>query len=69
MITNIGDSHIEYLENKKGVLKEKIALFDETQKNKGKIFLNYDEPLLKNLYNKFNNCTTYGFNNNVDVKG
>ncbi|MFB3055542.1 MAG: UDP-N-acetylmuramoyl-tripeptide--D-alanyl-D-alanine ligase [Ignavibacteriaceae bacterium] len=69
LITNIGDSHIEYLENRKGVLKEKIALFDETQNNKGKIFLNYDEPLLKNLYNKFNNCTTYGFNNNVDVKG
>ncbi len=69
LITNIGDSHIEYLENRKGVLKEKIALFDETQNNKGKIFLNYDEPFLKNLYNKFNNCTTYGFNNNVDVEG
>lgn len=69
LITNIGDSHLEYLKNRKGVLKEKIALFDETQNNKGKIFINYDDPMLKNLYNKFNNCTTYGFKNNVEVKG
>ncbi|TDJ54424.1 MAG: UDP-N-acetylmuramoyl-tripeptide--D-alanyl-D-alanine ligase [Ignavibacteria bacterium] len=69
LITNIGDSHLEYLKNRKGVLKEKIALFDETRNNKGKIFINYDDPLLKNLYDKFNNCTTYGFKNNVEVKG
>jgi UDP-N-acetylmuramoyl-tripeptide--D-alanyl-D-alanine ligase len=69
LITNIGDSHIEYLKNRTGVLKEKIALFDETQNNKGKIFINYDDPLLKNLHNKFSNCITYGFKNNVVVKG
>ena len=69
LITNIGDSHLEYLKNRRGVLKEKIALFDETQNNKGKIFINYDDPLLKKLYNNFNNCTTYGFKNYVEVNG
>ena len=69
LITNIGDSHLEYLKNRKGVLKEKIALFDETQNNNGKIFINCDDPLLKNLHNKFNRCSTYGFKNNVKVKG
>ncbi|MGB5846931.1 MAG: UDP-N-acetylmuramoyl-tripeptide--D-alanyl-D-alanine ligase [Ignavibacteriaceae bacterium] len=69
LITNIGDSHLEYLKSRKGVLKEKIALFDETQNNNGKIFINCDDPLLKNLYNKFNSCTTYGFKNNVEVNG
>jgi len=69
LIINIGDSHLEHLKNREGVLKEKITLFDETQNNKGKVFINYDDPLLKNLYNKFNNCITYGFKNNVEVKG
>ena len=35
MITNIGDSHLEYLKNRKGVLKEKKALFESTISNKG----------------------------------
>jgi UDP-N-acetylmuramoyl-tripeptide--D-alanyl-D-alanine ligase len=69
LITNIGDSHLEYLKNTKGVLKEKIALFDEAQNNKGKVFINYDDPLLKNLNKKFSNYTAYGFKNNVEVKG
>ena len=69
LITNIGDSHLEYLNNRKGVLKEKVALFDQAQNKNGKIFINYDDPLLKNLCNNFSNCTTYGFENNVDVKG
>jgi UDP-N-acetylmuramoyl-tripeptide--D-alanyl-D-alanine ligase len=69
LITNIGDSHLEYLKSRNGVLKEKITLFDETQNNNGKLFINYDDPLLKNLHKKFKNCTTYGFKNNVEVKG
>jgi UDP-N-acetylmuramoyl-tripeptide--D-alanyl-D-alanine ligase len=69
LITNIGDSHIEYLKNRKGVLKEKITLFDETQDNKGKLFINCEDSLLKNLQKKYNNCTAYGFKSNVKVKG
>ncbi len=69
LITNIGDSHLEYLKNRRGILNEKIALFDEAQNNNGKIFINYDDPLLKKLYNSFNNCTTYGFKNYVEVNG
>ena len=69
LITNIGNSHLEYLKSRKGVLKEKIALFDETENNKGKIFINFDDPLLKNLRKKYNNCTVFGFKKNVGVKG
>ena len=69
LITNIGDSHLEYLNNRKGVLKEKVALFDKAQNKNGKIFINYDDPLLKKLYNNYNNCSTYGFKNYVEVDG
>ncbi|MEO8399482.1 MAG: UDP-N-acetylmuramoyl-tripeptide--D-alanyl-D-alanine ligase, partial [Ignavibacteriaceae bacterium] len=38
LITNIGNSHLEFLKNKKGVLKEKIALFESTASNNGTVF-------------------------------
>ena len=47
LITNIGNSHLEFLKNKNGVLKEKIALFEATASRNGILFLNYDDPLLK----------------------
>ena len=40
LITNIGDSHLEFLKTKNGVWKEKSFLFEETIKNGGKVFLN-----------------------------
>jgi UDP-N-acetylmuramoyl-tripeptide--D-alanyl-D-alanine ligase len=69
LITNIGDSHLEYLKNRKGVLKEKIVLFDETEKNSGQIFINYDDPLLKKYSGKFSKTITYGFNARSNVSG
>jgi len=47
LITNIGDSHLEFLINRKGVLKEKSELLKETIRNDGKVFINNDDPLLK----------------------
>lgn len=67
LITNIGASHLEYLKNLQGVKKEKIALFDETEKNKGLVFINVDDARLKPLTNKYKNVS-FGFNNNADVK-
>lgn len=69
LITNIGDSHLEFLKNRKGVLKEKLALFDSTTKNGGRVFINYDDPLLKGGSQNFKNKVSYGFNSGADVKG
>lgn len=69
LITNIGSSHIEYLKNKRGVLKEKGKLFEITKKNKGKLFINYDDSMLKDCSQRFDEFFSFGFNKNVDVSG
>jgi UDP-N-acetylmuramoyl-tripeptide--D-alanyl-D-alanine ligase len=69
LITNIGGSHLKYLKNKQGVLKEKTALFDAAKNNDGNIFINYDDPLLKRYAQKFNHSVTYGFESKADVTG
>jgi UDP-N-acetylmuramoyl-tripeptide--D-alanyl-D-alanine ligase len=69
LITNIGHSHLEYLKNRKGVLKEKSSLLSETIKNKGKVFINNDDALLKNLGNSIKNKITYSFSQKSDYKG
>jgi UDP-N-acetylmuramoyl-tripeptide--D-alanyl-D-alanine ligase len=67
LITNIGASHLEYLKNLQGVKKEKLALFDDTEKNKGLVFINVDDSRLKPLVNKYKNIS-FGFNNETDVR-
>ncbi|MDP3442545.1 MAG: UDP-N-acetylmuramoyl-tripeptide--D-alanyl-D-alanine ligase, partial [Ignavibacteria bacterium] len=47
IITNIGDSHLEFLKDRDGVLKEKSALFTETIKNNGLVFINNDDEKLR----------------------
>jgi UDP-N-acetylmuramoyl-tripeptide--D-alanyl-D-alanine ligase len=69
MITNIGDSHLEFLINKKGILKEKVALFKATAKMNGILFINDDDKLLKKISEKYKNKVTYGFNSNSAVSG
>jgi UDP-N-acetylmuramoyl-tripeptide--D-alanyl-D-alanine ligase len=68
LITNIGNSHIEFLKNEKGVLKEKIALFNNI-KSDGKILINNDDKLLSIIKQNYKNKVTYGFTGKVDVKG
>ncbi|MBU0683000.1 MAG: UDP-N-acetylmuramoyl-tripeptide--D-alanyl-D-alanine ligase [Candidatus Omnitrophota bacterium] len=48
VITNIGNGHLQYFSDKKGVLKEKISLLKFLSK-KGKGFLNIDDDLLSNV--------------------
>ncbi len=69
LITNIGSSHLEYLKNKKGVLKEKKALFESTISNKGFLFINNDDILLKNEDEDYSKRITFGFNDEPDCKG
>jgi len=69
LITNIGDSHLEFLRNKEGVYKEKSALLDITEIHGGTVFLNMDDPVIKKHSKNYWNKVTYGFNGSVDVKG
>lgn len=60
IITNIGESHIEYLKDRNGVLEEKSALFTETLNGGGRIFVNTDDDLLNSKYGKNPNAVTFG---------
>ncbi|MEE9429846.1 MAG: UDP-N-acetylmuramoyl-tripeptide--D-alanyl-D-alanine ligase [Melioribacteraceae bacterium] len=68
IITNIGNSHIEYLKNKKGVLEEKLELFNNV-KDGGKVLINNDDVLLAKQKEKFKNKSVYGFTGRVNIKG
>jgi len=69
LITNIGDSHVEFLKNRNGVYKEKSALLKITGELGGTVFINNDDPLLSKNKNKFNHVVTYGFNKLSNVQG
>lgn len=60
LITNIGNSHLEFLINKSGVLKEKKALFDSTETNNGKIFINAEDPFLSKLTSSYSKTISFG---------
>jgi len=68
LITNIGDSHLEFLKNVEGVLEEKEALFKYTKENNGKIFINTDDRLLKNIRKKYTHIS-FGLKGDPQVKG
>ena len=69
LITNIGASHVKYLKSKTGVWKEKSSLFDETLKNNGKLFINYDDPIIKKYEVKRNKAVIYSSETRTDVYG
>lgn len=68
LITNIGDSHLEFLKNRKGVLKEKSTLLNEAIKRGGKVFINNDDKLLKEFGKKIKNKVTFGLDEKADFK-
>ncbi|HEX9251852.1 MAG TPA: UDP-N-acetylmuramoyl-tripeptide--D-alanyl-D-alanine ligase, partial [Ignavibacteriaceae bacterium] len=68
LITNIGDSHLEYLKNRKGVFKEKSALLHETIKRGGKVFINNNDKILKEYGKTVKNKITYSLNEKADFK-
>lgn len=69
IITNIGNSHLEYLKNKKGVLNEKIALFETTATRNGVVFINNDDILISKTMLDYPKRVTFGFESVSDVKG
>ncbi len=69
LITNIGHSHLEFLKNKRGVLKEKITLFDAAKNVNGTLFINKDDKLLNNSKKNYKKRFTYSFSAKADVTG
>jgi len=69
LITNIGNSHLEFLKNKKGVLKEKVSLFETTKKRNRILFINKDDKLLSDLYKNYKKKITYGTRKKSNVNG
>ena len=69
IITNIGDSHLEFFKTRKGVLKEKKAIFDAAEANRGTIFINNDDKLLSPLSTGYSKVVTFGFADGSQIKG
>ncbi|MDP2038600.1 MAG: UDP-N-acetylmuramoyl-tripeptide--D-alanyl-D-alanine ligase [Ignavibacteria bacterium] len=69
LMTNIGDSHLEFLKNREGVYKEKSALFAETNMNGGTILINSDDAVISSHTQDFKCIISYGFNGKTSVKG
>ncbi len=68
LITNIGDSHLEFLKNRKGVFKEKSALLKETINNGGKVFINNDDKILKEFGKTVKQKVTFAVNEKADYR-
>jgi UDP-N-acetylmuramoyl-tripeptide--D-alanyl-D-alanine ligase len=68
LITNIGDSHLEFLKTRNGVWREKSFLFEETINNGGKVFLNYDDPMIKAQHSRQGKQISFGFSGSTDVR-
>lgn len=69
LITNIGNSHTEFLVDKEGVFKEKNELFNECINNGGWLFVNTDDPVLLKTKPNYSKILTYGFKGKPDVMG
>ncbi|MGD9489236.1 MAG: UDP-N-acetylmuramoyl-tripeptide--D-alanyl-D-alanine ligase [Calditrichaceae bacterium] len=68
IITNIGDTHLEFFKDRKGVAREKLSLFDSLEDN-STIYLNLDDPFLKNYEKKGVNVITYSFSEKAVTSG
>jgi len=69
IFTNIGDSHLARLRNKRGVFNEKVQLINYMEE-KGEIILNGDDRYLLNISEKKarRKITRFGFGAKVDYK-
>ena len=63
VVTNIGDTHLEYLGNRQGVAREKYAVV-EALKSNGYLVVNLDDPILSRWYHT--NRITFGTSKTAD---
>jgi len=69
VITNIGYSHIEFLKNRNGVLREKSELLKVAVNNGGIAFINNDDDLLRKFGKRIKRKVTFGFETQSDYTG
>lgn len=68
VITNIGSSHMEYLGSRENICRAKLEIL-KGLKDDGIVFLNGDEPLLRNRSElEGRNCKYVGFSEDCDVR-
>lgn len=69
IITNIGDSHLESMKDRKGVAREKAELV-EALPGAGTAVLNFDDPLVMGIGREFARCrvVTFGYGAGADVR-
>lgn len=60
LITNVGKAHLEGFGGFEGVKRAKKELYDCLKKSGGKIFINADNPYLKELCGDYKNTCSYG---------
>jgi UDP-N-acetylmuramoyl-tripeptide--D-alanyl-D-alanine ligase len=69
IITNIGKAHLEGFKNFEGVLKTKKELYDSIEIAKGKIIINNDDSILKNILPSGIKVISYGEASESDIHG
>ncbi|MCR5707189.1 MAG: UDP-N-acetylmuramoyl-tripeptide--D-alanyl-D-alanine ligase [Ruminococcus sp.] len=60
IITSVGPQHLETFGSVENVVKTKFELADCVKKNGGKIYLNYDNELIRTKVGEYPNAVTYG---------
>ncbi|WP_308430700.1 UDP-N-acetylmuramoyl-tripeptide--D-alanyl-D-alanine ligase [Lentibacillus kapialis] len=65
VITNIGESHIEYLGSREGIAEAKLEIIEGITKN-GYLLIDGDEPLLRHIHLR-DGVITCGFEDHNDV--
>lgn len=68
ILTNIGKAHLEGFGSLEAIKKTKLALYKSVATQKGKVFVNYDNALLKAEIQEITN-SSYGENINFDIHG
>jgi len=68
IITNVGESHTEYLGSKEGVLKEKFKLAQFVVENGGVCFINGDDDHLRKAAHSYKDIISVGFNEGNDFQ-
>lgn len=67
IITNIGESHIEFLGSREGIAKAKLEITNGLRRG-GTLIVDGDEPLLSNIHTKAFRIVSCGYSENSDWK-
>lgn len=68
IITNVGHAHLEGFGSFEGVVQTKGGLYDYLKRTKGTVFINEDDPILKNMARGIEQVT-YGTSDDVFASG